>query len=124
MKRTLLVLLLTSGSLFAQDRIEYPVTVTSTNAVLEMPFTLGDRGYLDDVFLQCGLAGGQTGTVVLVNTTLGFTNAVGPLILTNQSVNRVADYPVMRGDILRVTFTSSATNVTNSVFGWFKNVIR
>jgi hypothetical protein len=113
-----------AGPLFAQDRLEHPVTAASTSTVVNLTFTLGSRGYLDDLFLQSGFAVCQTGAVVVVNSTLNFTNVVGTWTFTNQSLNRITDYPLQYGDIVRVTFTGSLTNINNTAFGWFKNVTR
>lgn len=124
MKRTLLVLLLMAGPLLAQDQLENPVTASSTTTVVNLTFTLGKTAYLDDLFLQSGFAVCQTGVVKVINSDLGFTNTVGTWTFTNQSLNRITDYPVLRGDIVTVTFTGSSTNIYNTVFAWFKNVAR
>lgn len=124
MKLTLLVLLLMAGSVFAQDRIENPVVASSTTTVVNLTFTLGDRGYLDDLFLQSGFAVCQTGAVLVVNAAQNFTNVVGTWTFTNQSLNRISDYPLQNGDIVRVTFTGVSNGISNKAIGWFKNVVR
>jgi hypothetical protein len=66
----------------------------------------------------------QTGVVKVINSDLGFTNTVGTWTYTNQSLNRITDYPVQRGDIVQVTFTGSSNGIYNAAHAWFKNVTR
>lgn len=125
MKRLLALLMLCAVPAFAQDVLEKPVSASSTSATISVTFTLGTTGYLEALQLETSGSAIQTGTVSVVNSTLGYTNTVGAWVFTNQSLNSLSrSYPMQQGDTVVVVFTYSATNATSKVHTWFKNVRR
>lgn len=117
-----LLAFLIAGTALAQDRLEKPVTESSTNATVNVTFTLGTVGYVDDIYIQSTVSGINTGTVYVVNN--NHTNLVGAWVFTNDSLHRITRaYPVQQGDVVRCVFTASATDVTGTVGAWFKNVV-
>jgi len=115
-------------SAFAGDVLELPVSsAASTSATHRVTFTLGMVGFLQDVVLH-SYAGVDTGTVTIVNDSIGMTNGVGTFVFTPTSQPRITNsFPMQRGDYVQVVYTASvATNATylNKATCWFKNVTR
>ncbi len=107
----------------AQDKLELPVTASGTSGTVQVTFTLGTLGFLQDVSLKSYCA--NTGTVTIVDSTLGHTNTIGALAFTGTSQTRIsAAWPVQRGDVISVAFTAASVGTNSTVSCWFKNVIK
>lgn len=126
MKRlAVLLALLVAVPVFAQDRLEKPVSQTSTAAVVNVTFTLGAVGFLQDVLLYSQVTGIQTGTLYVINSTMGHTNYVAAWVFTNNSQSRLSSaWPVQFGDVIRTEFTASSLVSNNISSCWFKNVVK
>jgi hypothetical protein len=125
MKRILgwLAPLILTASVCAQDTLERPVTMTSTGPVVNVTFTQGSLGYIQDVFLISRWVGCNTGTLYVVNSTIGHTNILATWAFTNNSQNRITSpWPVQAGDIVRTEFTYTGLATNNSTTVWFGNV--
>lgn len=117
-----LLAFLIAGTSFAQDVLVKPVTASATNPTVNVTFTLGTLGYVEDIYIQSTVSGINTGTVYVVNN--NHTNLVGTWVFTNDSLHRITRaYPVQHGDVVRCVFTASGTTVTSTVGVWFKNVV-
>ena len=113
-----------AGSLLAQDRLERPVSNTSTAATLNVTFAVGTLGYVQDISIKTGL-GANTATVYIVNYNLGVTNNVGVWVFTNSAQTRISSaWPVEKEDIVRCVLTQNAPATNNTLAVWFKNVIK
>jgi len=113
-------------SAFAGDVLELPVSsAASTAATHRVTFTLGTVGFLQDVVLNSYAA--NTGTVTIVNDSIGMTNTLGVFAFTYMFQPRITNsFPVQRGDYVQVVYTANtalATNL-NKATCWFKNVTR
>jgi len=113
-------------STFAQDKLERPVSTTSTAATINVTFTLGTLGYVQDIAVRSDIVGINTAAVSIVNSTLLFTNTVATLVFTNTVPSRIvsAAWPVEKDDVVRCVMTRSAIATNTVVSVWFKNVIR
>lgn len=122
---TAAIALAIAGSLFAQDRLERPVSNTSTSATLNVTFAVGTLGYVQDISINSGL-GANTATVYIVNYNLGVTNNVGVWVFTNSAQTRISSaWPVEKEDIVRCVLTQgNAPSTNNTLAVWFKNVIK
>lgn len=122
-----LLVSLVASFAFAGDVLELPVSSTaSTSATHQVTFTLGTVGFLQDVVLK-SYAGSNTGTVTIVNDTIGMTNTLGVFAFTPTSQPRITNsFPVQRGDYIKVVYSASQTNATslNKLTCWFKDVVR
>lgn len=111
----------------AGDVLELPVSSTaSTSDTHQVTFTLGTVGFLQDVVLK-SYAGVNTGTVTIVNDTIGMTNTLGVFAFTPTSQPRITNsFPVQRGDYVKVVYTASTALSTNlnKLTCWFKDVVR
>ena len=113
-------------SAFAGDVLEKPVSSAATTAATHrVTFTLGSLGFLQDVVLKSYTA--NTGTVTIVNDTIGMTNTLGVFAFTDTFQPRITNsFPMQRGDYVQVVYTANtalATNL-NKLTCWFKNVTK
>ena len=122
---TAALVLAIAGSLFAQDRLERPVTGTSTGDTINITFTLGTLGFVQDVYVNSAVVGINTGSIYTVHNSTGFTNLIATWIFTNQPTTRIdSPHPVQKDDVVRCVLTRSAIATNNTVAVWFKNVIK
>lgn len=123
MKRILAALLLTAMPLLAQDRLERPVVASATGATINVAFTLGSLGFVQDVTVKSDISGINTAVVYAVDSNIGHTNTIATWVFTNHCLNRISStWPVQQGDIVRTVFTGSSTGTNNTTEVWFKNV--